>query len=60
MMLSMKCLRAKETCFLRKCTPNLGENENQIKNSFKLANELNLKLFIAYQKRFDKNFCNII
>jgi len=34
----------------------LGKNKQEIEDCFKLANSLNLKLLVAYQKRFDKNY----
>ena len=51
--LTMKCLKANKHVF---CEKPLGNNENEIHNCFNLANSLNLKLLVAYQKRFDKNY----
>ena len=51
--LTIKCLKANKHVF---CEKPLGNNENEIHNCFNLANSLNLKLLVAYQKRFDKNY----
>lgn len=51
--LTMKCLKANKHVF---CEKPLGNNENEIHNCFNLANSHNLKLLVAYQKRFDKNY----
>lgn len=51
--LTMKCLNAGKHVF---CEKPLGKNEEEISNCFKLANSTNLKLLIAYQKRFDNNY----
>lgn len=38
------------------CEKPLGKSEEEITECFKLANKKNLKLQVAYQKRFDKNY----
>ena len=38
------------------CEKPLGQNENEISECFDLAKQNNLKLFIAYQKRYDDNY----
>ena len=54
--ITMKCLKAKKHVF---CEKPLGNNEYEIKNCFRIARENNLKLFIAYQKRFDYDYMGI-
>ena len=49
------CLNADKHVF---CEKPLG-NEEQINECFNLATEKNLKLFIAYQKRLDKNYSDL-
>lgn len=41
------------------CEKPLGKNIAEIKECFNLANSKNLKLLIAYQKRFDKNYSEL-
>ena len=55
--LTMKCLTHNKHVF---CEKPLGKTEDEITNCFKLANSNNLKLLIAYQKRFDKNYSKLI
>ena len=45
--LTMKCL--KKNCHVL-CEEPLGKNKQEIEDCFKLANSLNLKLLVAYQK----------
>jgi inositol oxygenase len=53
--LTMKCLNAGKHVF---CEKPLG-TEGEITNCFKLANRMNLKLLVAYQKRFDENYSKL-
>ena len=41
------------------CEKPLGNNEEEIKECYKIAKNNNLKLFIGYQKRFDTNYDSI-
>ena len=51
--LTQKCLYYNKHIL---CEKPLGENEKEISNLFYLANSRKLKLLVAYQKRFDKNY----
>ena len=50
--LTMICLGFNKHVF---CEKPLGKSEQEISDCFKFANARNLKLLVAYQKRFDKN-----
>jgi len=54
--LVIKCLYAGKHVF---CEKPLGKTVDEISNCFKLANSLNLKLLIAYQKRFDTHYSKL-
>ena len=54
--LTIKCLKANKNVF---CEKPLGKTIDEISECFKLANSLNLKLLVAYQKRFDKNYSKL-
>ncbi len=51
--LTIKCLKFNKHVL---CEKPIGKNEEEIEDCFKLAEINNLKLLIAYQKRFDKNY----
>ena len=53
--LTMKCLSAGKHVY---CEKPLG-TEGEITDCFKLANRMNLKLLVAYQKRFDENYSKL-
>ena len=52
----MKCISFNKHIF---CEKPLGKSEQEITDCFKFANARNLKLLIAYQKRFDKNYSKL-
>ena len=54
--LTKLCLQNNKHVF---CEKHLGNNENEIKECYKLATNNNLRLFIGYQKRFDSNYDSI-
>ena len=54
--LTMKCLKEGKHVF---CEKPLGKTTEEITTCFKLANSLNLKLLIAYQKRFDIHYSKL-
>lgn len=54
--LTMKCLNAGKHVL---CEKPLGKTLDEIKDCFNLAKSLNLKLLVAYQKRFDENYNNL-
>jgi len=51
--LTIKCLEAGKHVF---CEKPIGKTVEEISHCFKLANSMNLKLLIAYQKRFDTHY----
>ena len=51
--LTMRCLEAGKHVL---CEKPLGKTIIEIKNCFSMAKEKNVKLLIAYQKRFDNNY----
>lgn len=54
--LTIKCLQFGKHVF---CEKPLGKNSEEITHCFKLANSMNLKLLIAYQKRFDTHYSKL-
>ena len=54
--ITMKCLNAGKHVL---CENPLGKDETEITNCFTLANSLNLKLLVAYQKRFDIHYSKL-
>ena len=54
--ITMKCLNARKHVL---CEKPLGKDETEITNCFTLANSLNLKLLVAYQKRFDIHYSKL-
>ena len=54
--LTMKCISFNKHIF---CEKPLGKSEQEITDCFKFANARNLKLLVAYQKRFDKNYSKL-
>ena len=51
--LTIKCLDSGKHVF---CEKPIGKTVEEISHCFKLANSMNLKLLIAYQKRFDTHY----
>ena len=51
--LTIKCLQFGKHVF---CEKPIGKTEQEISDCFKIANSMNLKLLIAYQKRFDTHY----
>ena len=54
--LTIQCLENGKHVF---CEKPLGKTEKEINHCFRLANSLNLKLLVAYQKRFDDNYSKL-
>ena len=54
--LTLQCLQAGKHVL---CEKPLGKSTDEISECFKYANSLNLKLLIAYQKRFDTHYSNL-
>ena len=54
--ITMECLEAGKHVL---CEKPLGKDETEITNCFTLANSSNLKLLVAYQKRFDIHYSKL-
>ena len=54
--LTIKCLQFGKHVF---CEKPIGKTEQEISECFKIANSMNLKLLIAYQKRFDTHYSSL-